>query len=315
MVYGVEIPRDGYGRPLVMSPDGEKRHAYQRVTTFVGVLENTWNIQQWEARKIAEGMGRRPDLVLAAAAADPDDKKALQEIASKAKEHALGSSAATTGTALHSLTQRVDEGGRLGSVPDSAVADIEAYERATAGIEFLGIEEFRVHDDWRIAGTADRRCRYRGEKIIADIKTGSIEFGQGKIAMQLAMYAHSTPYDIASDTRGEIDPDLDLTKALIIHLPAGQAQCHLVWVDIERGWAACALARQVWAWRKARNLTWEWEHDDNEGLSSLPLMSIQACTTLGELRDIWNACAENGSLTAGLKMVMERRSRELKASA
>jgi hypothetical protein len=310
----VEIPRDGYGRPMVLGDDG-RRHAYQRVTTFVGVLENTWNIQQWEARKIVEGMGRRPDLVLASAATDPEDKPGLQRIASAAKEHALGSAAATTGTALHALTERVDRGQPLGQVPDSAEADIKAYEAATRGIENLEIEAFRVYDDWKIAGTADRKIRYRRGKYIADVKTGSIEYGQGKIAMQLACYARSTPYDIETDTRGEVDPELDLTKGLIIHLPAGQARCNLVWVDIERGWAACELAKQAWAWRKARNLTWPWDQDADEGLAALPIMGVASCRTLGELRDMWKLAAETDSLTPQLKALLERRSRELKGVA
>lgn len=312
-----EIPRDGYGRPKVMPADGgTRRIACQRVTTFVGVLENMYNIQQWEARKIAEGMGRRPDLVLAAAAADPEDKKAFQEIASKAKEHALGSAAATTGTALHSLTERVDSGQPLGEVPLEATHDIYAYQRATKEIEHLAIEQFRVYDDWKIAGTADRVIRYRGRVYIADIKTGGIEFGQGKIAMQLAMYARSTPYDIETDTRFEFAPGLDLTRGLVIHLPAGEAECQLVWVDIEKGWEACQLAKEVWAWRKAKGLFTPIEETQAMVANvPLPIMAAQNCATLEELRAMWKKHVDNGSLTPQVRSVLESRSRQLKKAS
>lgn len=314
MSINLDIPRDGFGRPLVMPPDGgDRRRAYQRCTTFVGVLENTWNIQQWEVRKVVEGMGQRPDLVLAASATDPDDKKGMQAIGAKAKEHALGSAAATTGTALHALTERVDRGEPLGSVPAAAEADIFAYQAATAALEHLAIEEFRVFDDWQIAGTADRICRYGDEAIVADVKTGSIDYGQGKIAMQLAMYAHSLPYDIATDRRSDRLPDLNLEKALIIHLPAGQAQCRLVWVDIRKGWEACGLAKRVWDWRKTKNLTWEDVPSDS--LEALCFMAIRTCTSVEGLRDLWMATKRDGLLIPGFTEACAVRKAQLEGAA
>ena len=48
----VGIPRDRWGRPLVIPPGGgKKRVAYRRVTTFVGVLED----------RCHQGIMARPD--------------------------------------------------------------------------------------------------------------------------------------------------------------------------------------------------------------------------------------------------------------
>jgi hypothetical protein len=192
-----EIPRDRWGRPLVLPPGRRaKRLAYRRVTTFVNALEDTHGLMEWKNRQVAYGMGQRKDLVLAAAASDPDDKKKLAEIASAAAEHALSSASATTGTALHALTQRIDSGQPLGVVPVEYEADIDAYREATKDIEWLGIEQFRVYDKWQVAGTADRIGRdHKGRVRVYDIKTGSIDFAH-KISMQLAMYSRSTPYSI-----------------------------------------------------------------------------------------------------------------------
>lgn len=168
----VEIPRDHWGRPLVLPPQGGKRVAYRRTTTFVGCLDDTTGLQRWKTRMVALGMGQRKDLTLAAAAANPDDKKTLDDIAEKALEQAQAGAAAMTGTALHSLTERIDRGQELGHVPHEYVEDLKAYEKATAHIEWLDIECFRVHDEWQVAGTADRigRDTRTGRITIQDIK-------------------------------------------------------------------------------------------------------------------------------------------------
>ena len=307
----VEIPRDRWGRPMVMPPKGGRRVGYRRTTTFVGCLDDMNGLMNWKARQVAYGMGQRKDLVVAAAAANPDDKKKLGEIAEKATEHAMSSAGATIGTALHSLTERIDRGQPLGPVPGEFEPDLDAYRRATEGIEWVGIEAFRVHDEWKVAGTADRLARFPwSERIrICDIKTGSIDFPH-KMAMQLAMYARSVPYDIATDTRG-VDPgDIDLNTGVIIHLPAGQGTCTLYEIDIAKGWGACLIAKQVWDWRSTKELTRElrppaapptWE--------SL----IADARDLDDLRLIWSRAKELGELTAELKRAATARSRELAA--
>jgi hypothetical protein len=305
-----EIPRDRYGRPMVMPPRGKKRVPYRRVTTFVGCLEDTYNLMNWKCRQVAYGMGQRKDLVLAAAAADPDDKRKLNEIAEKATEHAMASASATTGTALHALTERVDRGQPLGFVPAEYQADIAAYQKATASIEFDAVETFRVHDDWQVAGTADRVGRDKhGRLRIYDIKTGSVDYPH-KMAMQLAMYARSLPYDIATDNRGEPEEGLDLSRGVIIHLPAGEGRCDLYEIDIARGWGACLIAKQVWAWRATKGLT---ELFDPDAVPELPTWEslADAATTLDELRLIWQRANQSGQLTEDLRALCTERSHEL----
>jgi len=307
----VEIERDRYGRPLVSPPSGKgKKVAYRRCTTFVGALDDTYNLQQWMKRQVVLGMGQRSDLVLAAAAADPSNKKLLNGIAEQAHEAANGSAAATKGTALHSLTERIDRGQPLGVVPEEFRADIEAYRRATDGIEWTAIETFRVHDDFQVAGTADRIGLIHGRPVIADLKTGSIEYAVHKIAMQLAMYARSTGYDIATDTRvPDLEP-VDLNRGVIIHLPAGEGRCELVEIDIAKGWGACLIARKVWSWRGVKDLTRPLRpHVEPPTWESL----VRDARDLEDLRLIWKRAAECGDMTAELKELMLARSAELAA--
>jgi hypothetical protein len=270
------------------------------VTTFVEALEDTNGLRRWELRQLAVGMGQRPDLVLAAAATDSDDKDRLDEIVRKATEHALASASATTGTSLHALTERLDRGGKLGVVPDPYGADLKAYETATAAIEFDRIETFRVLDGWKVAGTADRIGRYRGRLMVADIKTGSIDYPH-KMAMQLALYAHSVPYDIVTDTRGPADVGLDLRRGLIIHLRAGQGRCELHLVDLEKGWEACQLAKQVWDFRSTRSLL-------------APASFAELARTADDieaLRQLWRDAKRCNELTQNFLDAVEKRREQL----
>jgi hypothetical protein len=249
----LEIARDRYGRPLVIPPAGGKPIPYTRCTTFVGVLEDTSNLTKWKQRMTAIGLTLRPDLALAVAAHRADKSK-LNKIVDEAMEAAASSAAATTGTALHSLTEQIDRGINPGSIPAAYGPDLDAYEFATAPLMPLHIEQFVVHDGLQVAGTPDRVVEYKDALYIADLKTGSIEWGMGKIAMQLAVYANSQLYDVETGERASLN--VDTRRALVIHLPAGQGRCDLVWVDIAEGWRAVQVAAEV---RKHRqHKAWSW---------------------------------------------------------
>lgn len=246
------INRDRFGRPLVIPPDGGKAIPYTRCTTYVDCLEDKFNLQKWQQRMVAIGLADRPDLLLAVAA-HRDDKKHLGRICDDAIEAARGSAAATTGTALHSLTEVVDRGQELPVVPDDARRSIDAYQQTTSGMTHLAIEQFCVLDDLQIGGTPDRVVTFDGRNYIADVKTGSLKWGAGKIAQQLAVYSRCQAYDVETGQRTAL-PQVDQDRAIVIHLPAGEGRCDLYWIDIRLGWEAVQLAGRVRAFRKfARN--------------------------------------------------------------
>lgn len=236
------VARDRYGRPMVIPAGGGKPVAYTRCTTYVDCLEDKYGLQKWMMRMTALGLSQRPDLALAVAA-HKDDKAKLDSICEDAKEAAGGSAAAGTGTALHSLTELVDRGEELPVLPDSAKADLAAYRETMAPLKVVDMERFVVLDTHKVGGTFDRLVEFEGERYIADIKTGSIEYGALKISMQMAVYARSWLYDAATGERTAHGASTN--RALIIHLPAGTGTCELVWVDIETGWEAVLLAKQV----------------------------------------------------------------------
>lgn len=250
-----DISRDRWGRPLIVPPGGGEPQPYTRTTTFIDVLDDKHALTGWAKRMVAIGLSERPDLLLAVAA-HRDDKTRLNAIVEEALQAARGGAAATTGTAIHALTERIDRGVELPPLPDTARRDLEAYRSATAGMEMLAIEEFVVHDGLKVGGTPDRIIRWQGVTVIGDVKTSAeLRYGIPAHSMQLALYAHSMFYDPDTHERTPL-PDVDLERGLIIHLPAGRGVCDLVWVDIEAGWEGVQLAAEVREWRARRGLSW-----------------------------------------------------------
>lgn len=242
-----QVERDRYGRPLVIPPGGDKKVAYRRATTYIDVLDNRYALEKWKQRQVAAGMAGRSDLVVQAASA-AGDKAILNQVAESAMEAAGSSAAATTGTAVHRLTEQLD-GGQQPTVPEAHAADLQAYALATADLTVCDMELFVVDDERQVGGTFDRLMSYHdGLRMIADIKTGStLDWTVGKIEMQLALYAGSQRYDPATGARSPLDVSQDW--GLVIHLPAGQGVCRVWWVNLGEGRFGLDTAQQVWRWR------------------------------------------------------------------
>lgn len=265
-----EIPRDYFGRPKVIPPDGGQPISYTRATTYVSCLEDTFNLGKWQMRMTARGLSIREDLLLRANSLGPlpeDDevaakrwKKDMDRLADQAVEAAKASASSNIGTALHSLAERLDRGQRVEDVPTQYRPHLKAYQAKTAGFTAVHIERFMVQDELQVGGTPDRILTIDGHPklVIGDIKTGTLDFGIGKICMQLAMYAHSLLYDPATGERtspGEVDQD----HGIVIALDAKTGECTLKYVDLRAGWEAIQLATQVRAWRARKNLSRPYE--------------------------------------------------------
>lgn len=259
-----EVERDRYGRPLILDLDTGERSAYTRVSTLAKLCDDTTALMSWKARKTAEGLVRRPDLLTRAAGAmangDPDTdwptKKALNAVVSEATEAAGASRGASAGTGLHSLTEAIDAGQEPLFVAEHDRPRLDAYRAATAAYEAVGIETFVVQDDVRAAGTFDRLYRCPDGRIrVADLKTGKSEadYPLG-VTTQIAIYAHGRRYDPATGERSPLADDLDLTTGLLIHLPPSGG-CVVYELRLDYGWQAAQAAARV---REVRG----WKADD-----------------------------------------------------
>lgn len=247
------LKRDRYGRPMITPPDGSKQVPYTRATTVAGALDDGYGLVQWKLRMAVAGIIQRPDLLLKASTII-DDKTGMDGLIEAAMEAAGATKAATIGTAVHAMTEKLDKGEPLGFVLDDYKPDLIAYEKATKNLRHLHIEQMSVQDEFRIAGTPDRVSEYKGEYFITDLKTGSIEYPH-HMAIQLGIYANSKPYDVDSNTRSEWSGEINKERAIIIHLPAGTGNCTLHFVDIKKGWESLQLAMEVRQWRSVRKLT------------------------------------------------------------
>jgi hypothetical protein len=252
-----EAPKDRWGRYLIKTRSG-KETSFPRVTTIAKSLDDEGALTAWKGRMTATGLVQRNDLLVAASAA-LEDRSALDRIVQQAIEAAGASSKANIGTALHSLTQALDLGQQPAILP-GLQTDVNAY---TTGITQHGViidprfvEVLLVNEKFEYAGTADRIARFnnRKKKQIMDLKTGSIDYAMNAIAVQMAMYANA---DYIYDWRTQEHipmPDIDKTRGVILHLPAGQGTLALYEVDLVAGWEAAQMAMAVRTWRKRKDL-------------------------------------------------------------
>jgi hypothetical protein len=156
----------------------------------------------------------------------------------------------------------VDKGDNqfLASRSDTEIADLKAYQvaLAEAGIEVLPeyIEKTVVWTGYGVAGTFDRIVRMpNGELRIADLKTGrDLSYGWTEIAIQLGIYASASHIWDWETQSFSLMPEVSKTKAIVFHLPVGEANCTIYELDIAQGIQAAELCHQVREWRKTRYL-------------------------------------------------------------
>lgn len=258
------VRRDRWGRYLLPHPDTGTVQPWTRVTTVSGTLADRYGLERWAMRNVALGIGARRDLYAQAAAATPDDRDTLDEIVDQAQAAAQSKAGANMGSALHRLTERLDEGDLdPADIDDPTLrTDVEAYERAMTraqiGVIHGWTEQIVLNADLGIAGTIDRLTTHPnwGLPRIGDLKTGKdVErYGMVEIPLQLALYAHAThTYDPVTDTT-KVMPPIDRVTAIVMHLPAGQADCVIYEVDIAAGWDAVQTALKVREWRTRHDL-------------------------------------------------------------
>lgn len=257
-----EPRRDQWGRYLLPDPFTGKERAWTRATTWASAISDNFGLEKWKVRMTALGLVNRADLYAGLASVSdpetPDGKKRLNAICEEAQEFAGSRFASNLGTALHAFCEQIDQG-QEPTVPPPYDQDVAAYREALArfGISVSPnyIERICVLPELEIAGTMDRLVTLRGRRYIGDIKTGAdLTYSWLEISIQLAIYAHAeTVFDPAENRHFRM-PEVDQERALVIHLPAGQARCTPYLIDIEAGWKAAQICKLVRDWRKRKDL-------------------------------------------------------------
>ncbi|MFC3504436.1 hypothetical protein ACFOOK_26190 [Micromonospora krabiensis] len=267
-----DVPRNGKKQPLIipLGEDGQpdtaaKLKPYTRMTTYIDCLDDKTNLTKWGKRLVLVGLaklpeGKRADLVAEILEADErGDKNKLNAIAERMHKAAGGNDKADQGDWLHELSEYADKGEALpAKATEEDLADIAAYKLATIDLEVKEIEHFVVLDEHKVGGTPDRMSWYAGPDpdglepaghLITDLKTGRVDYGGLKMAMQLAGYGRGKKYDPQTGVRTPWPDDLNLNWGLIINAPAGTGTCEVLWVDLRLGWDGFLLAKDVRAIR------------------------------------------------------------------
>lgn len=257
------LQRDRHGRPLLI-PRGQPesvRAPYTRASGLSDFVTNDRGIRTWERRYLIRGMGVNQDLQELAAcesyntglvgpdepAMDTRENRAsgrrLDEIGDRALERMRIHEKADYGTAVHSATEPGSRG-----IPSTRMkADVASFAPTleAEGITILQTEMFVANDDVMSAGTFDHLLWVPGYGvIIADKKTGAAlhawEFG-----IQLSTYSHGDAYDVYTDKRTEIHPDLNPDWGMVIWIPALKGKTILKMIDLKQGWRDAKAAAYV----------------------------------------------------------------------
>lgn len=253
-----EPKRDRYGRPEI---DGE---FFTRASSLSGAIEDKFAVNQWAQRQVGIGVARSQHLIAGFAATDPKNTRTLNELVEKALDASGATAAREIGSAIHAATERYDYGEPLDGLPDHVVKDVQAYAKATerAQLEPALAELFVVNDDLKVAGSLDRLVRSAsGGFGILDIKTSSnpdsYRYAGLSWAVQLAVYANSTPYCSQQGRMSWVDLGVTAPNkevGIVAHIQQGSGKCRLFTVDLVKGYEFAQMAADVRAVRKTKGL-------------------------------------------------------------
>lgn len=231
-------PRDRWDRPMVFLPDGSKRVPYARTSGAGAVLEDTTSLTTWKSRLAAFGVAAREDLTAAIRKLDPvEDRKALDVLVEEAQNVAGMSTKADLGTRIHSLSEAVDRGEDLGSLPDNVQRAVDNYRALVArmkqelGYHVVATEQFCVNDTLSVAGTADRVAVAFDTLAVFDLKTsGSLDWSRGKFAMQFLGYAGSVRYNDLEAQQGLDKFGLGVGRSPFVEgMEVSQELAYIIW--------------------------------------------------------------------------------------
>lgn len=250
--------RDRWGRYLIVPPDGGRPVALTRATTISGLLDSRHAIEKWQQRHVAVGLASRPDLLAQVQSTTIDDKDTLNSVCQKALDASGSDAAASMGTALHRVVEKVNLD-PAAEVPEAFAERIAEYRRVmdAHGVTVCtdAVEQIHVLAGLGIAGMADCHVMVGGRRYIFDLKTGSsVDYGAGGYSVQLAIYANATSiYDPHAEAHLPM-PEVDQERAIICHLPAKGGPATLKWLDIAAGREALEHAAFAHRWRSRKNL-------------------------------------------------------------
>ncbi len=300
-----DVKRDRWGRYVLPHPITGAEQSWVRVTTVARTLADEYNLTAWKMRQVARGIARRPDLAAGAAAADPEaDKGALNKIAEQAMEAVASGAGATMGTALHSLTATIDRGGDLpDGLSEAVTRDLWQYVKCMKGhgLRAQAIERIVCLPEYGVAGTFDRIVSqpsgnaHAAALTVLDVKSAKdVTYSWLETAMQLAAYARASHVWDAAAREWLPMPEVDQTRGLVLHLPAGKGAAQLYGIDLIKGWQAFRHAIDVRDMR-TESKSWGWVVANDPAAAFL--LRVRRAADQDELAALWDEGQRRGLWT------------------
>lgn len=295
------------GRYHLPHPETMQPHKWTRTTNYIEKIADKYAIHEWDKRNIIQGLVMREDLYLEACATDLGDAKALNDIASRAKEIAGGNTGARLGTAFHGFTERAKRGEET-QAPRKWQGKVDVYLKTLAANHLTPrpdlLERKVVSLRYNLAGTFDDGLQTLDlGLVVGDTKSQKELFTYSQMAMQLGVYANADA--MWDPVRGlyEDMPPFNKEKGILLWTPVrgiGETEdvCEPHWVDIAHGWRMLEVVSAVHEFQKAGK-----RKNEVGGLyvPSSPLnvtedyaQRLREASTVEELSAIYRECTARG---------------------
>jgi hypothetical protein len=256
--------RRANGAPVVMVDGKNKR--LSRPSSWGKILDDENALVNWKIDRAAEGVAKDPALQARYSAVKPDDRATFKELRELAINAGRGDQAADIGTALHAMSERWEDPDDEFEPPEEYARSLRAYSKTLDEFGLVSelIEYQVVSLKWGAAGTADRCYKATkpimtpdgevhppGTLFLGDLKTGKkLDFSLPGYTVQMAIYADGQLYDVANDEFLPTPP-INRDWGILVHLPAGEEFCQLIWCDLGVGELGARLVQEVKQWRRS----------------------------------------------------------------
>lgn len=289
--------RDNYDRPMLIPHGGGERVPYTRASSYAGRIENAVGLHRWEQRYLARAMAEYDDLRLLAAGEiyttgyDMPDKdenresgKRLDDVIARGLDRMGVHQKADFGTAVHSFVTPVEGHPNPVPVTEPPFPDFQAHvtgyreKLARENIQVLTSERFIANDAVMAAGTYDGVYHHpEYGVVIGDVKTGKNKVG---FAVQTAIYANGVHYDVDTDARSPIHPELNREVGLLFYVT--EKGTEIKRVDLVLAWELTQHIRAIFEDYKIGKLIFPLEP------TAVTLLDrIGQTKTLDELTGLW----------------------------
>uniref|UniRef100_A0AAU7GY34 Exonuclease n=1 Tax=Streptomyces phage Geonosis TaxID=3158856 RepID=A0AAU7GY34_9CAUD len=258
-------PEAKRGRYTLPNPESGKSKSWQRVTNFVKMTDDTYQLELWKQRNVAKGIALlaeagRVDIADLALRDVKLDRDRLNKMCTTAQDVAEAYKMADEGTALHTSTELADyAGGDLNRVPVPHRVKVRMYLDALAanGLTVVPgmIERVTASARYECAGKFDRIYRLAsGINVIGDLKTGDeLDLSFPSIAAQLECYEDGiNNHGVFDGQRYDDSIKVSHDFGVVVHLPSTRDEVTVYWVDLAQGRIINAANLTVRAARKIK---------------------------------------------------------------